>query len=45
LVIESHNTQLSGEDAGAQNVIHILCGGASSEQPKAATSTACYVPS
>jgi hypothetical protein len=36
------NTQLSGEDAGAQNVIHILCGGASSEPTKWAASTACY---
>lgn len=35
------NTQLSGEDAEDQNVIHILTAGASSEQPKAATSTAC----
>ncbi len=38
----AHNTQLSGEDAEEQNVIHILTAGASSEQPKAAASTACY---
>ncbi len=40
---ETHNTQLSGEDAEDQNVIHILTAGASSERPKGVTSTACYV--
>ena len=28
---QAHNTQLSGEDAEDQNVIHILTAGASSE--------------
>ncbi len=37
------NTQLSGEDAEDQNVIHILTAGASSERMQCATSTACYV--
>jgi hypothetical protein len=38
----SLNTQLSGEDAEDQNVIHILGGGASSEPMKWVASTACY---
>jgi len=39
---EPANAQLSGEDAGTQNVTHILCGGARSEPAQSATSTACY---
>lgn len=37
------NTQLSGEDAEDQNVIHILTAGDSSERPEGVTSTVCYV--
>ncbi len=37
-----YNTQLSGEDAEDQNVIHILTTGASSEPAQQATSTASY---